>query len=83
MFLQVRNFTNNHTLKAYINVAFRGAIGGKTNKTCAKQNVGVNENSTAFLYTLNKVCYRGSSLSTIFGILKKSYYEKFVLVSAT
>ena len=27
--------------------------------------------------------YRGSSLSTIFGILKKSYYAKFVLVSTT
>ena len=27
--------------------------------------------------------YRGSSLSTIFGILKKSYYVKFVLVGTT
>ena len=27
--------------------------------------------------------YRGSSLSTNFGILKKSYYAKFVLVSTT
>ena len=27
--------------------------------------------------------YKGSSLSTIFGILKKSYYAKFVLVSTT
>ena len=27
-----------------------------------------------------KYYYRGSSLSTIFGILKKSYYVKFVLV---
>ena len=32
---------------------------------------------------LEKVVYRGSSLSTIFGILKKSYYAKFVLVSTT
>ena len=27
--------------------------------------------------------YRGSSLSTIFGILKKSYYAKFVLLGTT
>ena len=32
-------------------------------------------------YALNlKALYRGSSLSTIFGIWKKSYYVKFVLV---
>ena len=30
-----------------------------------------------------KCKYRGSSLSTNFGILKKSYYAKFVLVSTT
>ena len=38
---------------------------------------------TAFIFWKNRGHYRESSLSTIFGILKKSYYAKFVLVSTT
>ena len=34
-------------------------------------------------WKLTKKLYRGSSLSTIFGILKKSYYSKIVLLGTT
>ena len=39
--------------------------------------------SLLFQKSSNYLYYRGSPLSTIFGIWKKSYYAKFVLVSTT
>ena len=47
------------------------------NFVCEKEVLQNGENSRL------KKLYRGSTLSTIFGIWKKPYYVKFVLVSTT